>query len=132
MSGDSILSRYLEPAPEAKRRQPRGEGADAGEGASGVSETYVSMLDLVFADGRHVGLPYATLVKAEFDPSQGITLRFSTDDVMIEGYRLEPLYRAILQHRAREVRATGRAGQFEKEKDGDGPVVTAIRCEAVS
>jgi len=132
VSGDSVLAKYLEPPPDAKRRQTRSEGADAGEGASGVSETYVSMLDLVFGDGRHVGLPYATLVKAEFDPSKGITLRFSTDDVTIEGYRLEPLYKAILQHRAREVKATGRAGEFEKEKNGSGPVVTMIRCEAAS
>lgn len=130
MSGDSILTKYLEPPPDAKRRQPRSEGAEAA--SVNASEIYVSMLDLVFPDGRHVALPYATLVKAEFDPSKGIALRFSTDDVTIEGYRLEPLYRAILQHRAREVKATGRTGEFEKEKDGSGPVVTVIRCEAAS
>lgn len=132
MGDESVLARYrVDDSAKSRRRGHADERSEGREGAS-LSERYVPMLDLVLADGRRVGLPYAMLVRAEFDPSKGITLRFSTDDVVIEGYRLKPVYKAILQHRARTIRAKGNAGEFEKDKAGSEPVITRVRCEPAS
>ncbi|MEQ9617074.1 MAG: hypothetical protein RLN60_03470 [Phycisphaerales bacterium] len=131
MSGESIVDKYLP-------KQPRRSGNDRDDGnapASEIRETfrdgemYVAMLDLVLKGGNRVAMPYSTLLKAEFDPSSGITLRYSTDDVTIQGSRLDQLYKAILQHRAREVVVSG--GRIVPAGDG-GPVVTAITVTPVS
>ena len=131
MSGESIVDKYMP-------KQPRRSGNDAGDdntSATEIRETfrdgemYVAMLDLVLKGGNRVAMPYSTLLKAEFDPSNGITLRYSTDDVKIQGSRLDQLYKAILQHRAREVVVSG--GRIVPV-GGDGPVVTAITVTPVS
>lgn len=126
MNGD-LISQFLGTPPEPS---PRPRRAAASEDTSGISESYVSMLDLVLVAGQRVALPYSTLLKVEFDPTKGIALHFSTDEVTITGYRLEALYRAIVQHRAREVKELGHKGEFEKE--GSGPVITEIRCQPAS
>jgi hypothetical protein len=126
MSGD-LISQFLGSPPDPPPRQRR---ATASDDASGISESYVSMLDLVLVAGQRIALPYSTLLKVEFDPTKGIALHFSTDEVTISGYRLEALYRAIVQHRAREIKESGSKGEFEKE--GSGPVITEIRCQPAS
>jgi hypothetical protein len=122
----SVLAKYLdEPASAGGRERRTESGSDAG-----IGDRYVAMLTLVHATGNQVALPYAMMIKAEFNPSVGITLRFSTDDVTIAGRRLDDLFKAITQHRAREVREAGKNAVFEKE--GSGPVVTAIHIHPAS
>jgi len=90
---------------------------------------HVAMLDLELPGGNRVAFPYATLMRIEFDPSDGILLRFATDDVRIEGRRLEELYRGLTQHRVPRVKATGSehpVAGVDSNVDG-GPVVTGIR-----
>ncbi len=128
MSGDSILDRYLNEPPRPTKRAAAPPSTEVVE----ASERYVAMLDCVLGNGNRVALPYAMLLRAEFDPSKGITLRYSTEDVEIAGYRLEPVYRAIVQHRAREIKETSRQSGFESEQEGSGPVITAIRCRPAS
>lgn len=113
MSGDEILNRYLRPH----------AGENGARGPLRPAEAHVAMVDLHLGDGRRVALPYATLLKIEFDPSTGITLQFATDVVTVSGRRLEPLYKGLLQHRVQEVAPAVR-GEFEAE----GPAVTGITC----
>lgn len=42
---------------------------------------------------------------------------------------MDGLFRAVIQHRAREVRETGTSAAFEK--GGAGPAVTDVRVRAV-
>lgn len=129
------------PAREFLRAAERELNAAAAAPADGSSHdayasaegSYVPMLDLVQADGRRMAFAYATLLKAEFDASKAIVLHFAAERVTIEGHRLAALYRAIIQHRAREVVATGeRATLFLTNAPTSEPVVTAIRCEPVA
>lgn len=113
-----LLARYGHGA------RQNGDGGEAGSGALAAAEGFVAMLDLQLATGDRVALPYATLLKAAFNPSEGIKLTYSTDDVVISGRRLEPLYKAITQHRARIIKSVGSAGEFETTTDQ--PVVTSI------
>ena len=142
MSGESILDRHRREAREKSAPgAPGSESSNARGNASGdthgeadqrglaVSEAFVSMLDFVLPTGRRVALPYATLLKAECDGSSQITLAYSTDTVTITGRRLDPLYKAIVQHRAREVKVSinaEKSGPFEKEIGGDEVVVASV------
>lgn len=142
MSGESILDRHRREqrerapgtTPGANTRDARGNahgnaGGDADDGGLSVSEAFVSMLDFVLATGRRVALPYATLLKAECDGSASITLTYSTDKVVINGRRLDTLYRAIVQHRAREVKMSinaDKSAPFEQGDGGDGVVVASV------
>lgn len=138
MSGESILDRHRR---EAREKSPGNRNGNAADNASGnayddadqrglaVSEAFVSMLDFVLPTGRRVALPYATLLKAECDGSSKITLAYSTDTVTITGRRLDPLYRAIVQHRAREVKVSinaEKSAPFEDRDGGDEVVVAAV------
>ena len=122
MSGNGFLNRYL--SPQSDNGEQRGTHRDPGVDAA---EGYVAMLDLEFSDGNRSALPYSMLMKAEYDPSVGITLRYSTEDVVITGQRLEALYKSIIQHRERRVSAAGNAGRFDPAGNSGG-VVTAITC----
>jgi len=136
VSGESILDRHRR---EAREKSPAGDNGignrdgnaagDADQRGLAVSEAFVSMLDFVLPTGRRVALPYATLLKAECEGSSKITLAYSTDTVTITGRRLDPLYKAIVQHRAREVKVAINAATstpFEQETGGDEVVVAAV------
>jgi hypothetical protein len=66
-------------------------------------------------------------MKATLDPSNGIVLHYPSEQVLLQGRRLEPLYKAITQHRVSSVRASGTRGDFGN--DGAEPVVTEIRFD---
>jgi hypothetical protein len=130
VNGESILDKHLR---EQRERTPgasapgdasgntsgnaAGDGHDAG---LSVSEAFVSMLDFAFADGRRVALPYATLLKAECHGAASVTLTYSTDTVVITGRRLDTLYKAIVQHRAREVKVESGNAKALALKNGGG------------
>jgi len=117
---DDVLSKY------GINRRP---SADEEGGAYDPVPGHVAMLDLELPGGNRVAFPYATLMRIEFDPSAGILLGFATDDVRIEGRRLEALYRGLTQHRVPRVKATTGnhpLGDIQSNTDG-GPIVTGIR-----
>lgn len=116
MNAESITDKYLKQTPK------RDDGLNA-------AESYVAMLDLQLPSGNRVAYPYATLLKAEFNPSEGIVLHFSTDEVRITGYRLEPIYRSISQHRLPRLESNGSRGDFG-DRDAE-PVVTDIRVQSM-
>lgn len=139
MSGESILDKHRREARKkgAGRGDARGVASGNADGAGhaagvSVSEAFVSMLDFVLSTGRRVALPYATLLKAECEGASSITLTYSTDKVVITGRRLDTLYKAIVQHRAREVKVSinaDKSAPFEKGdggNGGDGVVVATV------
>ncbi|MEM9167049.1 MAG: hypothetical protein AAGB48_08485 [Planctomycetota bacterium] len=118
----SLLDRYTQPRALAPSREARPDG-------SLVTETYAVMLDLVLRNGNHYALPYATLLRALYNPSTGIRLVFSTDDVHIEGRNLGELHRGITQHRVQRIVVEGSDASVAWSEGGDEPkesVVTAI------
>lgn len=123
-NGGPVAADATDGIAEHEATPPGGENGEEFRGYA-ASETGVAMLDLVFKSGQRVALPYATLIKAEFDPGKGITLHFAAETVEIGGRRLDDLYRAIIQHRAREVIE----GDEDKGFDtgGKAAAVTAIR-----
>lgn len=124
MSDDSIVNKYL------RQQQP---SSPVARGPVETSEAYVPMLDLVLGNGNRVALPYAMLMKVAFDPSRGITLQFASDNVTVTGFRLEAVYRGLVQHRVRELVASPARPEFiahgHEREAGTEPVISGIRCE---
>ena len=91
---------------------PRAAGlagaGDADYRAYGLPATFgesPAMVELVFATGNRVGLPYAWLSEVTFNPSAGVTLAFTTGTaVAITGRHLGPVYAALVAHQAVYVR----------------------------
>lgn len=78
------------------------------------------MLELRLKDGRIVALSYALLDRATFDPSDGIRLQFSDQEVHLSGRALNQpspaglsVFSAIVRHRASWIRESSRADAFE-------------------
>lgn len=70
---------------------------------------YVRNLCLVWPDGRRMFFNYAYLVAAEFEPgseTNSIKLAFSSHSVILQGYSLETLFMALLDHLPRLITAT--------------------------
>jgi hypothetical protein len=72
-------------------------------------------LEFRLKDGNSTGLSYALLDTASYDPSEGIRLRFGSQEVLIIGQHLNGiaghgarLYEAILRHRVNWIRESGR------------------------
>ena len=62
---------------------------------------YVRNLCLIWLDGRRMFLNYAYLVAAEFEPGiekNQIKLSFSSHTILVEGYGLDKLFMALLDH----------------------------------
>jgi hypothetical protein len=108
MSGsalDKYISRSTESQPQAKEESDVPD--DLGSfGFLRGSRDRTPMLELRKKDGAIVALGYAWLERAEFDPSEGITLSFGDRQVKITGCHLNSeirpnvrLFAGILRHR---------------------------------
>jgi hypothetical protein len=82
------------------------------------------MLELRRKDGSVVALAYAWLERADFDPSQGITLKFGADKVKISGRNLNAevrtnlrLFTGILRHRVPWIQEADRPTAIAAGKD---------------
>ncbi|HWB12753.1 MAG TPA: hypothetical protein VG826_26240 [Pirellulales bacterium] len=102
-----LLDRHLPSRTALPTRTGEEEPSDLGAFGwlRGVHER-AAMLELRKKDGSIVAFAYAWLERAEFDPSQGITLRFGPQKVRITGRNLnaEPrpnvrLFAGIVRHR---------------------------------
>jgi hypothetical protein len=78
------------------------------------------MLELRHKDGRIEAYAYAWLERAEFDPSEGITLKFGGKEVRITGRNLNSenrpnvrLFNGILRHRVPWVQEADGAAELE-------------------
>lgn len=66
---------------------------------------FPAMLEFRFRTGNRLALPYHWLGQAEFNPSLGITLDFSTGaSVAIRGRNLSELFAAVTLHQVRWIR----------------------------
>jgi hypothetical protein len=84
------------------------------------------MLELRHKDGNIDAFPYAWLSKANFDPSEGITLRFGAETVKITGRNLNAevrpnvrLFAAIVRHRVPYI------------QEADGPTLLSSHRQAI-
>lgn len=84
------------------------------------------MLDLVLADGNHVGLPYTYLSAVNLDASVGIVLEYPDRTVTITGRNLRPVYRGILSHTALRL-AVAESVMMDTEEGQ--PLITGITIE---
>lgn len=136
MSGrpSSVLDKYLGGVAPDAMAAPASVDAQPTDAASAVVESAafaehavpVAMLDFEQADGTRMALPYHHLNKATLEGGATLTLMFSDEVITITGRRLEPLYRAILGHRAGRISADGQGG-FDT---GHEPVVIGIDIRA--
>jgi hypothetical protein len=91
---------------------------------------YGRNLGLVWPDGRCMFVNYAYLLAGEFEPNQEknqIKLSFSSYTVLLEGYSLEPLFMALLDHLPRLITATD--PRYVLEEDKTDAIVIAITVE---
>lgn len=108
MSNDRrhIVERYTgrptpPPAPSDGGGDEPLEGADTYQPAAPVSANRPPelMLELRFKQGDALALSYALLISAAFNPSQGISLEYTTHRVVVAGRNLRGVYRALVAHR---------------------------------
>lgn len=93
------VNKYVRPQPP--RQEPgEQEAYDAYQEARAQSREAI-MLDIRLANGGVVSFPYASLRKAQYDPTGVIVLRFDGEEVTAEGKNLHRLRDAIAEHRAR-------------------------------
>jgi hypothetical protein len=90
-----------------------------------------TMLELRKKNGNILAVGYGWLEKAEFDPSQGITLHVGGQTIRITGRNLNTevrpnvrLFEGITRHRVSWLREAGEAQQMEA--DPATPIVDAI------
>jgi hypothetical protein len=102
-----LLDRHLPSRSVVPLRESEDQPADLGAFGClrGVRDRAL-MLELRRKDGSVTAFPYAWLERADFDPSQGITLRFGPQKVQIAGRNLNTdlrqsacLFAGIVRHR---------------------------------
>ena len=85
---------------------------------------------LVWPDGRRAFLNYAYLVAGEYEPNgetNVIRLGFSSHNVTLQGYSLEPLFMALLDHLPRIITAID--PRYVLDEDRESSVVISIVLE---
>ncbi len=142
---DRILDKYLHRKPEerphdqadiaATTRLESGE-SDAADDLGcfgwlrGIRDRAV-MLELRKADGSIMAIGYGWLERAEFDPTDGITLHVLGRTVRIKGRNLNGevrpqtrLFEGVARHRVPWIRQNGNAETADRA--GDGPEIETI------
>jgi hypothetical protein len=107
-AANSVLDRYTNRVANSEPATAEAEAADdlgAFGWLRGVRDRAI-MLELRHKDGKVTAFGYAWLERAEFDPSDGITLHFAGKEVRITGRNLNAdnqpnirLFNGILRHR---------------------------------
>ena len=134
---DETLTRFLDrfaPPPEESAVEEAEPETDAGAFGylRGVRDRAL-MLELRLRDGNVVALSYALLDRADFDPSDGIRLRFAGQEVVIRGRRLQDpiggvrLFDMVCRHRATWLREGSRSDSIGETNDRTH--VDAIRLD---
>jgi hypothetical protein len=88
------------------------------------------MCEFRLRGGNAVALAYSYLVKAEFDPSNGIDLDFSSHQVRLTGNNLAPVFAAVVSQRVAVVTEVDDL-HAEAEFGPDATVVTGIAVTKV-
>jgi hypothetical protein len=88
------------------------------------------MVEFRLLAGNAKALAYSYLVRADFNPSEGITLDFTGYDVTITGRNLRPVFEGLVAQRIAVVREMDEL-QAEAEQPSDATVVTSIEIKPV-
>jgi len=96
---DKLLDKYIGKRPDSSSVLPEGEGTEdcgAFGWLRGIRDRAI-MLELRHRDGRITAFGYSWLDLVEYDPADGITLRFSGKSVKIIGSNLNAEIRPKIQ-----------------------------------
>lgn len=91
---------------------------------------YGRNLGLIWPDGRRMFFNYAYLLAGEFEPGgehNQIRLNFSSHTVTLQGFRLDKLFMALLDHTPRLIRAIDI--RYVLDEDKLEAIVTNITVE---
>jgi hypothetical protein len=83
------------------------------------------MLEMWFAIGDIRAFEYTLIDEALFDPSEGVTLRFGRQRVIIKGQRLRPHFGGIVRHAVRWICEAERNQAFGIAEND--PIAESIR-----
>lgn len=98
---DDVTGRYAARPTIAERvqRETAKEGKEyKAFDAIAANRRQEPMLELRFKDGNSIALPYAFLVRIEWDPSDGIVLKYTSCLVRISGRHLTHLQQKLIRH----------------------------------
>jgi hypothetical protein len=134
---DSLFARRPErPQVGNGHAEPDSEGEDnlgAFGWLRGIRDRAI-MLEVRKKDGNIVAFGYAWLERADFDPSEGITLKFTGHKVKIVGRNLNAvaknnarLFNGIMRHRVPWIQEAGEAEQMETP--GRATVIEEVMIE---
>ncbi len=86
------------------------------------------MLDVHLQSDEQVAYSYSLLSKVRMNRTR-IIIEFVPGKVIVEGVCLEPLYRALIQHRVRSIKITHDGRSFTSTMRPTEPVITGIQVE---
>lgn len=121
MSDETLLERYIGNQGARASEQPEADCADcrAFGWLRGVRD-FARMLELRRRDGNIVAVDYARLERAEFNPSEGITLTVGGQTIRIRGRNLNAevrpsvrLFEGITRHRVSFIREADRSAGLQ-------------------
>lgn len=121
MSDETLLERYIGNQSTRASEQPDSDCADcrAFGWLRGVRD-FARMLELRRRDGNIVAVDYARLERAEFNPSEGITLTVGGQTIRIRGRNLNAevrpsvrLFEGITRHRVSFIREADRSAGLQ-------------------
>jgi len=134
---DNLLERYMGKRPESSPTVvPETEGLEdfgAFGWLRGIRDRAI-MLEIRHRDGRVTAFGYAWLDAVEFDPSEGISLRFSGKRVQIIGSHLNSEIRpnirlldGIIRHRVPWIQESATTSTLEASSDK--VMIEQVKCE---
>lgn len=121
MSDETLLERYIGGRDARANEQPDSDCADcrAFGWLRGVRD-FARMLELRRRDGNIVAVDYARLERAEYNPSEGITLTVGGQTIRIKGRNLNAevrpsvrLFEGITRHRVSFIREADRSAGLQ-------------------
>jgi hypothetical protein len=132
---DEVLTRFADRFAAAAEPQAADSEQEVNAGAFGFlrgARERALMLEFRLKDGNSKAYSYALLDRATFDASDGIRLRFSSEEVRVTGQALKggsgsgaaSLFELILRHKATWIQESSRADYLQTQPGS--PIVESI------
>lgn len=116
---------------EMRQSDPTSQASETSASSQYASPSNTRNVCFDWSDGRRAFLNYSYLIAGEYEPNEEknvIRLSFSSHIVMLQGYSLEPLFMALLDHLPRIITAVD--PRYVLDDDRQNSVVVNIVLEA--
>lgn len=123
----SRIDDYIDEFEKGIKEEGKGMTPDTLSGRDNTKRETFKSVNFIWQDGSQHAFSYAYLVNVQFDPGEEkncIIVGFSSHQVVLSGYRMEPVYQLLIKHQIENIEQ--KDARYRALDQEDTPYITDI------